>query len=148
MAGVLDHVWEIYVNDSDFAFRQPMGTETPPLQVWVYDVRNSSGVRMGGQTHPTWDRMEISSSSFREWRKILLHELFHRAQYAYSGEYPLARFLWLTVNYKPGSEMDPLRREFVKFIFSRQGQEVVVKDGYLPVSGKIAEDALKSVGIQ
>ena len=70
------------------------------------------------------------------------------AQYAYSGEYPLARFLWLTVNYKPGSEMDPLRREFVKFIFSKQGQEVVVKDGYLPVSGKIAKDALKSVGIQ
>ena len=69
-------------------------------------------------------------------------------KYAYSGEYPLSRFLWLTVNYKPGSELDPLRKEFVKFIFSRQGQEVVVKDGYLPVSAKIAKDALKSVGIK
>jgi phosphate transport system substrate-binding protein len=70
------------------------------------------------------------------------------AQYAYSGEYPLARFLYIYVNYKPGSEMDPLRREFAKFIFSKQGQELVVKDGYLPITAKIAEDALKSIGIK
>jgi phosphate transport system substrate-binding protein len=70
------------------------------------------------------------------------------AEYAYSGEYPLARFLWLTVNYKPGSDLDPLRKEFIRFIFSKQGQEVVIKDGYLPVSAKIAKDTLKSVGIK
>jgi phosphate transport system substrate-binding protein len=33
---------------------------------------------------------------------------------AYTGEYPLARFLYVYVNYQPGSEMDPLRREFIK----------------------------------
>jgi len=70
------------------------------------------------------------------------------AQYAYSGEYPLARFLYVYVNYKPGSEMDPLRREFVRFIFSRQGQEMVVKDGYLPITAKIAGEALQSVGVK
>ena len=66
----------------------------------------------------------------------------------YSGDYPLSRFLWLTVNYRPGSELDPLRREFAKYIFSRQGQEAVVKDGYLPVTAEIAKEALAQLGIR
>jgi len=65
---------------------------------------------------------------------------------AYTGEYPLARFLYLYVNYKPGTRLDPLRREFVRYVYSRQGQEDVVKDGYFPVTAGIAADALASVG--
>ncbi|MFW5652959.1 MAG: PstS family phosphate ABC transporter substrate-binding protein [Planctomycetota bacterium] len=68
-------------------------------------------------------------------------------KYAYSGEYPLARFLYLSVNYRPGSEMEPLRREFIKFIFSKEGQEIVLKDGYLPVSNEIAKEELDRLGI-
>jgi phosphate transport system substrate-binding protein len=67
---------------------------------------------------------------------------------AYTGEYPLARFLYVYVNYKPGSTLDPLRREFVKYMFSRQGQEDVVKDGYFPVTADLAAKALAQVGIQ
>jgi phosphate transport system substrate-binding protein len=66
---------------------------------------------------------------------------------AYSGEYPLSRFLWVYVNYKPGSQLDPLRREFIRYIFSKQGQGDVVKDGYYPVTAAIAEEAFKSVGL-
>ena len=66
---------------------------------------------------------------------------------AYASKYPLSRFLWLTVNYKPGSQLDPLRREFVKLVFSKQGQKVVIEDGYLPVPARIADKALASVGI-
>ena len=69
-------------------------------------------------------------------------------QNAYSGEYPLARFLYLYVNAAPGKELDPLRREFVRYVFSRQGQEDVVKDGYYPVTTEIATDALKQVGLR
>lgn len=68
-------------------------------------------------------------------------------EYAYSGDYPLARFLWLYVNYKPGSTLDPVRREFIRYVFSREGQQDVVKDGYYPVNAQVARDALKSVGI-
>jgi len=68
-------------------------------------------------------------------------------EYAYSGEYPLARFLYLSVNYKPGSDLDPLRREFIKFVFSQQGQLDVVKDGYFPVPAVIARQELESVGL-
>ncbi|MEM7245288.1 MAG: phosphate ABC transporter substrate-binding protein [Acidobacteriota bacterium] len=66
---------------------------------------------------------------------------------AYSGDYPLSRFLWLSVNYRPGSQLDPLRREFAKFIYSKQGQEIVVKDGYYPVTADIARNALAELGI-
>ena len=67
---------------------------------------------------------------------------------AYSGDYPLARFLYLYVNHKPGTELDPLRREFIRYIFSKQGQEDVVKDGYYPVPASIAKKALADLGIR
>lgn len=67
---------------------------------------------------------------------------------AYSGDYPLARFLYLYVNHKPGTELDPLRREFIRYIFSKQGQEDVVKDGYYPVPASIAKKALADLGIK
>lgn len=66
---------------------------------------------------------------------------------AYSGEYPLSRFLYLSVNYKPGSQLDPLRREFLRYVLSRDGQADVLKDGYLPVTATIASRSLKSVGL-
>jgi phosphate transport system substrate-binding protein len=66
---------------------------------------------------------------------------------AYSGKYPLARFLYIYVNLKPGTELDPLRREFLRFVLSRQGQEDVVKDGYFPLPARIAADGLKQAAI-
>lgn len=66
---------------------------------------------------------------------------------AYTGDYPLARYLYVYVNFKPGSELDPLRREFVRYIFSKQGQSDVVKDGYFPITAKIARDALTTIGV-
>ncbi len=63
------------------------------------------------------------------------------------ADYPLARFLLVYVNKQPGTDLDPLRAEFIKLIFSKEGQEVVVKDGYLPVSCEIAKQTLEDVGI-
>ncbi len=67
--------------------------------------------------------------------------------HAYTGDYPLARFLYVYVNYKPGTTLDPLRAEFIKFIFSKQGQAEVIKDGYFPVPAVIAKKSLASVGL-
>ncbi len=55
-----------------------------------------------------------------------------------SGDYPLARFLYVYVNKKPNQPLDPMVREFLKYALSREGQEVVVKDGYLPIPAKVA----------
>ncbi len=57
-----------------------------------------------------------------------------------SGDYPLARFLYIYVNKNPGRPMDKLTAEFLRFVLSRQGQEVVVKDGYFPLPSSIAEE--------
>jgi phosphate transport system substrate-binding protein len=67
------------------------------------------------------------------------------AENAYSGEYPLARFLFVYVNRPPGKPCDPLVREFVKMICSKEGQEVVVKDGYFPILASVAEQEIKKV---
>ena len=61
------------------------------------------------------------------------------AENCISGKYPLARFLYVYVNSKPGAEGDLLTREFLKFVLSKQGQEIVVKDGYFPLPAKAAE---------
>ncbi len=66
---------------------------------------------------------------------------------AYTGNYPLSRILYVYVNYKPGTELDPLRAEFLRYVLSRKGQEDVVKDGYFPLTAKLATDGLKQVGI-
>lgn len=70
------------------------------------------------------------------------------AEYATSGQYPMARFLWLTVNHKPGSQLDPFRREFIRYVFSKQGQQAVIKDGYYPINATIARKMLGEVGIK
>jgi len=67
---------------------------------------------------------------------------------AYSGDYSLSRALLLYVNAKPGEQLDPLRKEFIKYILSKQGQEDVIKDGYYPVTAEMAKDALEAAGIK
>ncbi len=57
-----------------------------------------------------------------------------------SGKYPLSRFLCIYINKAPGKPVDPLIQEFAKYIFSKEGQEVVVKDGYYPVSAQIVNE--------
>jgi len=70
------------------------------------------------------------------------------AENAYSGDYPLARFLYIYLNKNPNQAMDPLRREFIRYVFSRQGQQVVIKDGFYPVSQSIAQQDLSALGIR
>jgi phosphate transport system substrate-binding protein len=64
------------------------------------------------------------------------------AENSYAGKYPLARFLYVYVNKAPGKGLDPLMKEFVRFMFTREGQEVVIKDGYFPVPNSIAKEEL------
>ena len=56
-----------------------------------------------------------------------------------SGKYPLSRFLYVYVNKEPNKALDPLTAEFLKFVLSKEGQEIVVKDGYYPMSTKLVK---------
>ncbi len=60
----------------------------------------------------------------------------------YSGNYPLSRYLYVYVNKAPNKPLDPLVREYLRYVLSKEGQEVVVKDGYLPISAKIVQEEI------
>ena len=61
------------------------------------------------------------------------------AENAVNGDYPLSRLLYVYVNKTPNEPLPPLEREFFRMVLSRQGQEVVVRDGYIPLPAAIAE---------
>jgi phosphate transport system substrate-binding protein len=62
-----------------------------------------------------------------------------------SGKYPLNRFLFLYINKAPGKPLDPVVAEYCKLIFSKEGQETVVKDGYLPLTAALVKEELKKL---
>lgn len=64
---------------------------------------------------------------------------------ALNGNYPLARFLYIYVNKPPGKPLDRLTAEFLRFVLSRAGQEIVIKDGYYPLPAAVAEEELKKL---
>ena len=70
------------------------------------------------------------------------------ADTAATGEYPLARALYVYVNKAPNKPLQPLEREFVKLVLSKVGQEVVVKDGYVPLSADIVQQQLDNLDIK
>jgi phosphate transport system substrate-binding protein len=60
--------------------------------------------------------------------------------------YPLwgGQSFWFDV--APGQKADPKVREFVRFVLSRQGQELLEKDGkYLPLNAETVKEGLKRV---
>lgn len=64
---------------------------------------------------------------------------------AIKGTYPLTRFLYVYVNKKPNEPLPPLEGEFMKMVLSKAGQQVVIKDGYIPLPAKIVEKVLATL---
>ncbi|MDB3898299.1 phosphate ABC transporter substrate-binding protein PstS family protein [Gammaproteobacteria bacterium] len=62
-----------------------------------------------------------------------------------AGNYPLARFLYVYVNKEPNKPLPPLEREFVKLILSKTGQEVVLKDGYIPLPARVVQGTMRNL---
>lgn len=61
---------------------------------------------------------------------------------AINGTYPLTRYLFIYVNKKPNQPLAPLDGEFIKMVLSKTGQQVVIKDGYIPLPAKVVEKEL------
>ncbi|WP_296266956.1 MULTISPECIES: phosphate ABC transporter substrate-binding protein PstS [unclassified Pseudomonas] len=66
---------------------------------------------------------------------------------ALNGKYPLSRFLYVYVNKAPNKPLAPLDAEFIKLVLSQAGQQVVVKDGYIPLPAKVVEKTLNDLGL-
>ena len=59
-----------------------------------------------------------------------------------AGKYPLSRYLYVYTNKAPGKPMNPLIQEFYGFVLSRDGQEIVVKDGFFPLTPAVVSEEL------
>jgi phosphate transport system substrate-binding protein len=66
---------------------------------------------------------------------------------AVNKTYPLSRFLYVYVNKAPNKALSPMEAEFLKMVLSKQGQEIVIKDGYIPLPSKVVEKTLQKVGL-
>tara|TARA_Y100001963_G_scaffold155409_1_gene246476 strand:+ start:980 stop:1981 length:1002 start_codon:yes stop_codon:yes gene_type:complete len=66
---------------------------------------------------------------------------------ALAGKYPLARFLYVYVNKHPNKPLDPATAEFLKMVLSKKGQEIVDKDGYIPLPKMVVEQELEKLGL-
>jgi phosphate transport system substrate-binding protein len=62
-----------------------------------------------------------------------------------NGTYPLGRYLYIYFNKAPNKPLDPLTKEFLTFVLSKEGQEVVIKDGFLPLPKKVIDEELKKL---
>ncbi|PJC86231.1 phosphate ABC transporter substrate-binding protein [Vibrio sp. HA2012] len=71
--------------------------------------------------------------------------VFPSKQNIASGRYPLSRYLYIYINKHPARLLSPIESEFIRFIYSRQGQEIVEKDGYIGVSPDVAKYELNKV---
>ncbi len=67
---------------------------------------------------------------------------------AVAGKYPLSRFLYVYINKHPSKDLNPLEREFMRLVLSKVGQEVVLKDGYIPLPAKVAARTLSAIGAE
>ncbi|HAS8383050.1 TPA: phosphate ABC transporter substrate-binding protein PstS family protein [Vibrio vulnificus] len=64
-----------------------------------------------------------------------------------TGDYPLSRYLYVYVNKHPNKPLSPIEAEFIKFIYSAQGQALVEKDGYVSITRDFAQAELAKVGL-
>lgn len=69
------------------------------------------------------------------------------AETALSGEYPLARYLYIYVNKHPNRGLGPIEREFLRMVLSKQGQEVVHRDGFVPLPEAAAARIREAAGL-
>ena len=70
------------------------------------------------------------------------------AENAATGDYPLARYLYVYVKKHPNRDFDPMTREFVKMLYSKVGQEVVDRDGYVPLPESLASRIRNELNVQ
>ncbi|MCK9622105.1 MAG: phosphate ABC transporter substrate-binding protein PstS family protein [Methylobacter sp.] len=68
-----------------------------------------------------------------------------KTENAVAGTYPLTRYLYIYVNKKPNQPLAPLDNEFIKMVLSKTGQQVVIKDGYIPLPAKVVDKVLATL---
>jgi phosphate transport system substrate-binding protein len=101
---------------------------------------DKGGIGYGGVGFTTADLRAIPLS--KDNKSPLVEPTFENAL---KGKYPLGRALYVYVSRKPGEPLSPAVKEFIKFVLSKEGQEIVVKDGFGALPLKQIEEQLKAI---
>ena len=113
--------------------------EQPGSSAVVNGVTNDlAGVGYSGIGYKTSDVKAIALS--KEEGKEAYEATYENVL---EGKYPLGRALLIYVAKEPNKPLDPLVKEFIVFVLSKEGQEVVVKDGYLPLTAGMVEKQIE-----
>ncbi len=71
----------------------------------------------------------------------------HTLENVQARTYPLFNEQYFYVSVKPGTEMDPKVKEFLRYVLSQEGQAEIVRDGkYLPLTAEVVREQLKKLG--
>lgn len=138
-SGTYGYFKEVALSGGDFAadVREQPGSSTVIQGV----ARDINGIGYSGVGYGTADvrAIQIRGADGKCYNA--------NAEDAGSGNYPLARFLYIYVNRNPNQAMEPLRGEFVRYVYSKQGQEDVVRSGFIPLNKAIADQDLRTFGL-
>lgn len=142
---VTDYFKKLVMLDAPFkpTYEVPGGDmtrSTPKVATAIMSAlaRDPDGISFGNASYMT-DQVKALGVSVRG-----VESPFSSSEVA-SGRYPLQRYLYLYVNRKPGRPLDPLIREFLRFVLSRQGQALVSRDHYLPLPASVDEQELEKL---
>ncbi len=70
----------------------------------------------------------------------------HTIETVQDRTYPLYNEAYLFTSVKPGTMMNPLVREFLRYVLSQEGQAEVQRDGkYLPLTTAVVREQLKKL---
>jgi phosphate transport system substrate-binding protein len=138
-SGTYGYFKEVALSNGDFAadVREQPGSSTVVQGV----ARDVNGIGYSGVGYATADvkLLDLKGADGKCYKPS--------AADASSGNYPLARFLYIYVNKNPNQAMEPLRSEFVRYVYSKQGQSDVIRSGFFPLDKVIADQDLKAFGL-
>ena len=73
--------------------------------------------------------------------------LLPSAEHALSGAYPLARLLYIYLNKAPEQALPQAEREFMRFILSAHGQQLLLNDGLVPIPAELLTRVSQELGL-
>ena len=122
--------------------REDMVSHKSNIDIVNAVAQDEGGIGFGGLSYATSD-VKTVPLAFAEGQEFVAID----SPEADMGMYPLVRRLQLVVKHDPKKELPPVQREFIRYVFSRLGQEDVVKAGYQAIPARPARVALDSVGL-
>ncbi len=122
--------------------REDMVSHKSNIDIVNAVAQDEGGLGFGGLSYATSD-VKTVPLAFTEGQEFVAID----SPEADMGMYPLVRRLQLVVKHDPKQKLPAVEREFIRYVFSRLGQEDVVKAGYQAIPARPARVALDAVGL-